>query len=155
VNEMVVRRRRKKHKLRGHRTFGAGDTKNRRGAGCRGGRGRGGSKKHKFTKYWKTFGVKKTLKPKKRIVTFNLSEIEERIPKWETDKKVVQEKGIYILDGKELGFGKVLGRGEISVKINLKNADVSKKARELILAAGGKVDLEELEKEEKAEESDK
>ena len=59
---MVVRRRKKKNKLRGQRTHGGGGTKNRRGAGCRGGVGKAGSHKHKFSKYYVEFGIKKKLK---------------------------------------------------------------------------------------------
>ena len=53
---MPERTRRKKNKLRGNRTHGKGNTKNHRGAGSKGGRGRAGSHKHKFSKYYKTFG---------------------------------------------------------------------------------------------------
>ena len=56
---MTIRKRKKKNKLRGHRTHGKGDTKNHRGAGSRGGVGRAGSHKHKFTKYYGEFGTEK------------------------------------------------------------------------------------------------
>ena len=142
---MVVRKRKKKHKLRGHRTFGAGDTKNRRGGGTRGGRGRGGSKKHKFTKYWKTFGMKKTLKPKNKQPTFNIAELEAKLPQWEAEKKIAKEKGVFGIDGVQLGIGKVLGGGKLSVKLAVKNVKVSKKAKERIEAAGGTVQVEQAE----------
>lgn len=145
---MVVRKRRKKHKLRGHRTFGAGDTKNRRGGGTRGGRGRGGSKKHKFTKYWKTFGIKKTLKPKEKQPALSLMELEASIPAWEAEKKVAKEKGMVVIDGRQLGIGKILGKGEVGIKLAVRNAKVSKKARESIEAAGGEVETAQAEEKE-------
>ena len=58
---MVVRKRRKVNKQLGERTHGHGDTKNWRGSGNRGGVGRAGSHKHKFSKYWMTFGIKRRL----------------------------------------------------------------------------------------------
>ena len=62
---MVVRKRRKKNKQRGERTHGHGNTKNKRGAGSRGGVGKAGSHKHKYSKYYDSFGKSGTLKTDK------------------------------------------------------------------------------------------
>ena len=57
---MVVRKRKKLvNKMLGQRTRGNGDTKRRRGAGSRGGRGLAGSHKHKYSKYAGKFGQEK------------------------------------------------------------------------------------------------
>ena len=136
---MVVKRRRKKNKLRGQRTHGGGGTKNRRGAGSRGGVGRAGSHKHKFSKYYLDFGVKRTLKAKKKSITINVEEIQERIEEWLAIGKVKNENGIIIVDGKNIGFGKVLGRGTIAKKIKIENASLTKKAAEKITGAGGQI----------------
>ena len=147
---MVVRKRRRVNKLRGRRTHGAGDTKNRRGAGSRGGRGRAGSHKHKFSKYWMTFGMKRKLKAKRKLIAVNLQEIH----------KFLDEKGV--LDGNAKGIGKILGKGELKKKIIARNVKVSGQAAEKIKAAGGKIeeageggfDDEEFEPEEEAEEKE-
>lgn len=136
---MVVRRRRKKNKLRGQRTHGGGGTKNRRGAGSRGGVGRAGSHKHKFSKYYLDFGVKKTLKAKNKAITINVEEIEARMEEWLAGKKVQNENGIFIIDGRNIGFGKVLGRGILTKKIKVENVSLTKKAAEKITKAGGQV----------------
>lgn len=136
---MVVKRRRKKNKLRGQRTHGGGGTKNRRGAGSRGGVGRAGSHKHKFSKYYLDFGVKRTLKAKKKAITINVEEIQEKIEEWLASKKAQNENGIIIIDGKNIGFGKVLGRGTITKKIKIENASLTRKAAEKITGAGGQI----------------
>lgn len=137
---MVVRKRRKKNTLRGNRVHGKGDTKNKRGAGCRGGRGRAGSHKHKFTKYWKSFGKYGTLKVKKTLIGINISDLVEKLPKLVSSKKVEQIKGAYIIDGNKLKFDKILGRGKLKEQLILKNIEVSKKAAEIIEKAGGKIE---------------
>lgn len=137
---MVVRKRRKKNTLRGDRSHGKGDTKNKRGAGCRGGRGRAGSHKHKFTKYYKSFGKHGTLKVKKTLIGINISDLVEKLPKLVSAKKVEQIKGAYIIDGNKLKFDKILGRGKLKEQLILKNIEVSKKAAEIIEKAGGKIE---------------
>jgi len=137
---MVVRKRKKKNTLRGNRVHGKGDTKNKRGAGCRGGRGRAGSHKHKFTKYWKTFGKHGTLKVKKTLIGINISDLVDKLPTLVSAKKVEQEKGAYIIDGKKLKFDKILGRGKLKEQLIVKNLEVTKKAAEIIKNAGGKIE---------------
>ena len=137
---MVVRKRRKKNKMRGNRTHGAGDTKHRRGAGSRGGRGRAGSHKHKYSLYYKDFGVKRKLKPKAKAESVNLEFISGKIPAWIENGKAKKEGGLVIINGKVLGFGKILGGGNISEKIKVLNAAVSEKAAEKISRAGGLVE---------------
>ena len=140
---MVVRRRKKKNKLRGSRTHGKGDTKRKRGAGCRGGRGRAGAKGgHKFSKYYKEFGKKIRLKSKKvkfkrYINTINLDELNLLIEKLNAENKLKKEDKYILIDGAELNFDKILGRGSIDYAIKISNAAASKKAIEKIKAAGG------------------
>lgn len=125
---MVVRKRRKKHRLRGNRTHGKGNTKNKRGSGIRGGVGKAGSHKHKYSKYWKEFGVKKNLKAKRRLEAVNLEDVERNLS-WGNE-----------IDGKKLGFSKVLGKGFLSRKVVFRNVSVSKKAKEKIEKFGGIVE---------------
>lgn len=149
---MTVRRRRKKNTVRGHRTHGQGDTKNRRGAGSRGGRGRAGSHKHKYTKYFGTFG-----KNKKKVIgkplgpSINLDQIEQMLPTWIAAEKVSKEGNKVIVDGKKIGFAKILARGQLKSKIVFENFKASQKAMEKLKESGSIVkglEVEELETEE-------
>lgn len=136
---MAKRQRRKKNTLRGHRTHGGGNKKNRRGKGVRGGVGKAGSHKHKFSKYYTEFGVKQTLKPKPKQWSVNIDFIHSKLEHWVTSGKVKKDGELFVIDGKQLGFGKVLGRGSITEKIRLENAKASGEAARKIVAAGGVV----------------
>jgi len=134
----MARKRKKKEKLRGRRTHGKGDTKNKRGGGSRGGCGRAGSKKHKLMLF-RDEEKKQALKPKEKPRAISLNELEKILAKLELEKKLSVEDGFAIVDGKVLGFGKILSNGVIKRKIKLINAKTSKKAYEKIIAAGGVV----------------
>ncbi len=137
---MTVRRRKKKNTVRGERTHGQGDTKNRRGAGSRGGRGRAGSHKHKFTKYQGEFG-----QDKKKVIgkpvgpSMNLDMIEQSIPKWIAQGKVEKEGTTIKIDGKKIGVAKIVGRGKLISKVSFENVKASKKAAEKISESGSKI----------------
>lgn len=147
---MTVRKRRKKNKLRGNRTHGKGDTKNKRGAGSRGGRGRAGSHKHKYSIYYGVFGTeKKKLRGKTRLPAINIEEIPRNIPEWEKQGLLEKTGKGFLLDGKKIRVSKIIGRGTASFPIFLKNVSVSAKAKKKIEQAGGKI--LETEEEEKAE----
>ncbi len=133
----MKRQRRKSNKMRGMRTHGAGNKKNRRGKGVRGGVGKAGSHKHKFSKYYVDFGVKSTFKPRPKPEAMNLETISNSLQKWVKSGKVAREEGYMVVDGKALGFGKILGRGSVSEKIKIQNAKASKQASRKIIAAGG------------------
>ncbi len=134
---MARRQRRKSNKMRGMRTHGAGNKKNRRGKGVRGGVGKAGSHKHKFSKYYADFGVKSTFKPRRKEPAVNLEMIARSLPRWIESGKAGKEGAYTVIDGKALGFGKVLGRGKIAEKIRLENATASGQAAKKIIAAGG------------------
>ncbi|MFH1257200.1 MAG: uL15m family ribosomal protein [Candidatus Diapherotrites archaeon] len=140
VKKMTVRKRRKVNKMRGKRLHGAGDTKNRRGSGCRGGVGRAGNHKHKFTKYYMEFGTKITLKAKQKGKAINLDDLQKNLAKWIGEKKVEKASGTIEFDGKKVGIAKILSRGSISEKISFKNVSFSENARQKVLAAGGKIE---------------
>ncbi len=156
---MARRERRKKNKMRGHRTHGAGNKKNRRGKGVRGGVGKAGSHKHKFSKYYVDFGVKRTFKARQKEPTINLEEVQVRLGGWLKAGKARKEGVHFVVDGKALGFGKVLSRGSIKEKIRLENVKASEEAARKIIAAGGIVpgaeadasEAEEFEAEEEEE----
>lgn len=116
-------------RLRGKRTHGHGNTKNARGSGCTGGKGRAGSTKHKFTKYYMTFGIKVTLNPKEKPNVVTLERLNE-IVKNKTE-----------IDLKELNIQKIIGKGNLLKPITIKNAIyITPTAKSKIEAIGGKIE---------------
>jgi large subunit ribosomal protein L15 len=113
---MVERRRRKKNKVRGERTHSKGDTKNNRGAGCRGGRGRAGSSKGKFCSLARLDTRKYRLKPKTKTKSISLGDLDNQIEKLVLKEKIVKDKDAYIIDSKS-GFDKILSQGETDKKL--------------------------------------
>jgi large subunit ribosomal protein L15 len=120
---------RKIDRLRGQRTHGRGNTKNGRGGGCKGGKGRAGAFKHKrFTFYEVTSQPKKRLHPKPKQKAITLDQLNFLI----VDKKEI--------DLKEMGYDKILGSGNLTKPVVIKNAIVTQKAKQKIEAAGGKIE---------------
>lgn len=146
---MVERRKKKKNRLRGHRSHGKGNTKNRRGAGCRGGRGKAGSKKHKRNLYYEMIGNKVRLKKKfvargrKEPKALNLDDLNYLVESLLKKDKLEKQDGFILLDGEKIGLSKVLGRGKLAHKLFLKNVFASKAAVKKIAEAGGKIELKE------------
>ena len=138
---MVVRRKRKINKLRGHRTCGHGNTKNRRGSGARGGVGRAGMHKHKFNKMWPELvkGHKKRLKPKEKPVVITIADLEAGIPKWEKKGLLQKQDSYLVIDGKKLGITKIIGTGTLNQKLLVQNIAITEKAAQKVKKAGGKV----------------
>lgn len=137
---MVVRKRRRANKQLGERTHGHGDTKNWRGSGNRGGVGRAGSHKHKFSKYWMTFGIKTTLHtfhPKGKAV--NVGQVSTQIDKWMKQGKVVEDDGMIVIDGSKIGISTLLGSGAVKGEWYVKNVRVTEKARTKIEEANGEI----------------
>ncbi len=136
---MVVRRRKKKNILRAERTHGKGNTKNHRGAGSRGGVGKAGSHKHKYSKYYMDFGKSGVLKTKTKGKSITLTELEIIIPKLLARKKIIEKNGAYLINYKKTGIGKILGSGQLKSKIIIKNIKVTEKAIQKIEQAGGEI----------------
>ncbi len=139
---MVVRRRKKVRKQRGSRTYGWGSQKKHRGKGSKGGKGKAGMHKHKWTytvKYEPDhFGKRGFKRPIKNVVkAINLSEIEKLVSK--NPEVVKKENGSQIIDLTKLGYEKVLGKGKISKPYVIIARKFSEKAKQKIEAVGGKV----------------
>ena len=150
---MVVNKRKKFSRQRGHHTHGWGSKKKHRGAGNRGGRGMAGTGKRgdalktlywKDKKYFGKHGFKKK-GVKKEVKVINIGDIEENLNRF-------LEKGDAI-DLGGFGYNKLLGKGRIRSKLKIKVDSASSKAVEKIKKAGGEVVLEfKKEVKEKAEE---
>jgi large subunit ribosomal protein L15 len=129
---MVVRREKKHRKFRGRRTY-HGSHKKARGGGSRGGRGKAGLHKHKWSyvvKYEPEHFGKIGFKPprKKEVGCINLKELD----------KIAKERNLDKLNVLELGYEKVLGEGKLSKPLTIEAKFFSKQALKKIEEAGGK-----------------
>ena len=136
---MVERKRRKKNKVRGERTHGKGDTKNNRGGGNRGGRGRAGATKGKFASLGRLDARKYRLKPNAHGVAITLGHLNDKLDLLVEKGKVTMEGKNYVVTT-ESGYEKILSQGTTDKKIILK-INASKNAIAKIEAAGGKFDF--------------
>jgi len=132
---MVVRFKKKVRKMRGQKWHGYGAKKKHRGKGSHGGRGYAGSHKHKWSYIVKYepdhFGSKGFCSLKKKGDVINIEEL---------SKLVDNKKEINL---KELGYTKLLGKGEISRAVVVKVDSCSSSAKEKIEKAGGIVEVPE------------
>ncbi len=145
----IPRREKKTKKYRGSRFHGYGKLRQHRGGGRRGGRGKAGLHKHKWT--WTTakdlnyfgrgrrgFKVPKAV-PKR---TINLAQIEERIESFlRLNVANKTEDGKIEVDLAKAGYDKVLGMGRLSSPIIIKCKAFSESAIRKIEEVGGKVVL--------------
>ena len=128
---MTARFRQKVRKWRGRTSHGGGHKKKRRGGGSQGGRGYGGSHKHKFS-YITTvepdhYGKKGFFTLRKKEKTINIDEL----AKMEGNE----------INLRKLGYGKLLGKGKISRPVSVTVDYASKQATDKISKAGGKITL--------------
>ena len=133
----MARERKSSRKFQGTRNHGKGNTKNRRGKGNKGGWGRAGMHKHRFT-YITTyepdfFGVHGFASVKKRrMKTINIYEIGQLALSGKLEKKEGRDYFEF--------QGKVLGTGSISKPVAVKAMAFSEGAEGKIKAAGGSVE---------------
>lgn len=131
---MVVRKKKKVRKFRGKRSYGYGSHKKHRGGGSRGGRGKAGMHKHKWSytvKYdaarFGKRGFKRPVATAKKVKAINLRHLE------------ALAAGKKKIDLTKIGYNKVLGSGSVDSAMEVIAEAFSKKAIEKIEAAGGKV----------------
>ncbi len=150
---MVIHRRKKVGKYRGHTTHGHGHRKKRRGAGSRGGRGKAGSGKksgHKknlfgplgqkgFTSIWRK---------EDHVVNigyFTPSTLQKFLQEGKAtkDKDKSKEKEVVVIDLTKLGYDKLLGSGSLSSSLSMKVKFIvpawSASAEKKVKAAGGEL----------------
>ncbi|MDH5780134.1 MAG: 50S ribosomal protein L15 [Candidatus Bathyarchaeota archaeon] len=137
-------KKRKIRKKRGSRTHGYGVTGQHRGGGQRGGRGKTGGKKHKWThtvKYApKRFGKYGFKLPRRREVrAINVGELDQQISELITNKKAEKTKEGVTVDLDKLGFEKLLGRGQVTQPLIIQVDSHSESAAQKIETAGGKI----------------
>ncbi len=137
----MATRYRKIRKKRGTRTCGGGSHKKRRGKGNRGGSGKAGGCKHKWSwivKYApnhfgrRGFKIPKAVKKEYEII--NVGEIEENLEKFLKNGIANEKKGKIVVN---LSGYKVLGEGKITKPLIIKALAFSSSALEKIRNAGG------------------
>ncbi|MCX8166619.1 MAG: uL15 family ribosomal protein [Candidatus Micrarchaeota archaeon] len=134
---MVVRRRKKKIKLRGNRTHGKGNTKNKRGKGSSGGKGNAGYLETKWTwtvKYdperFGKHGFHSIHKKKKSVIT--LRDINAMIE----NNRIEKKDNNYYLEFD----GKVLATGELNYPVIIKARSFSEGVKEKVEKAKGSIE---------------
>lgn len=141
---MVIRKRKKVNKYRGHTTHGGGSRKKRRGAGSRGGRGRAGTGKRAGQK---KAGISRKLGKKgfssksgKKGAAINLGDFtKEKLENLSKKGKVTKENDVFVVDLEKLGYQKLLSGGKVACKIKFIVEKTSSKVEEKVKAAGGEV----------------
>jgi len=141
---------RKIRKQRGSRTHGWGRVGQHRAGGSRGGHGKAGFHKHKWSYVIKYepdyFGKKGFTSPKsvrRKVNVINVGVLDEMAEKLSTRK----EKDKFFIDLESLGYTKLLGTGNVTKPLIVKVPSCSSSATEKIKEAGGQILIksEELE----------
>ncbi len=135
---MAKRKERQKKGYLGHRSHGRGNVKNRRGSGNRGGRGKAGMCKHKWS--WATknvrgcyFGKNGFARPwaEARAKVAHLYDINQKAMLNQLEKK----EGRYVFDFD----GKILATGSVTMPLAIRAASWSRNVEEKLKAAGGAI----------------
>lgn len=134
---MARRIKSRKSKHLGNRTFGAGNTKNRRGKGNKGGKGNAGFHKHKWLRTIK-LGLHKPAKhgfhsPYAKPTEFTLSEISRQIALGKWQKQADGGKYLVHLGRK----AKLISTGSLDYPAVVSAGAFSEQAIEKIKSAGG------------------
>ena len=137
---------RKVRKQRGSRTHGWGQIGQHRAGGGRGGHGKAGLDKHKWTyvikhdpTYWEKRGFVSARTLSKKICTINIGKLDDLTDRLESEKKLETKEKKIFLDLESLGFDKLLGTGEITKPMVVKVASCSESASRKLEEAGGEI----------------
>ncbi|MCW4036556.1 MAG: 50S ribosomal protein L15, partial [Candidatus Bathyarchaeota archaeon] len=135
---------RKSRKQRGSRYCGWGQVGQHRKGGMRGGKGKAGGRKHywiRTVKYepdrFKKVGFKPPSSLEPRSETVNVGELVDLAFKVLGQERM--EGGELTLDLGALGYGKLLGRGDVSLPFKVKVQEYTSSALEKIESAGGQI----------------
>ncbi len=135
---------RKVRKLRGSRTHGWGQVGQHRGIGMRGGHGKAGRKKHKWTyvvkhdpNYFGKHGFQRSWV--NRPTTMNVGELDTQIEELVAREEIRKEDAVYHINLEDLGIGKLLGAGRVTKPLNIIVKSWSATAAQKIEKAGGQI----------------
>lgn len=137
---------RKVRKQRGSRTHGWGQIGQHRAGGGRGGHGKAGLDKHKWTyiikhdpDYFKKKGFVSTRTLGRKVSVINVGKLDDLADKLESEKKLERKEKKIFLDLESLGYDKLLGTGEIIKPMLVKVASYSEAASRKLEEAGGQI----------------
>jgi len=137
---------RKVRKQRGSRTHGWGQIGQHRAGGGRGGHGKAGYDKHKWTyvikydpTYWEKKGFVSARTLGKNVHIINVGKLDDLADKLESEKKLEKKDKKIFLDLDSLGYDKLLGTGEIIKPMLVKVASYSEAASRKLEEAGGQI----------------
>ncbi|MCD6236310.1 MAG: uL15 family ribosomal protein [Thaumarchaeota archaeon] len=135
-------RHRKSRKRRGSRTCGWGQIGQHRKTGAKGGHGKTGMHKHKWTwvlKYDRDyFGKHGFYRPNKReIPSINVMQLATLLDAMERRKEIKTAEGMPVVNLAEMGVGKLVGRGKIDRPVLVVVEKWTEKAEKTIKEAGG------------------
>jgi large subunit ribosomal protein L15 len=137
---------RKVRKYRGSRTHGYGQIGQHRCRGGRGGTGKAGFDKHKWTyvlkydpTYWEKKGFVSARTLNKKVNIINVGKLDDLADKLESEKKLEKKEKKIFLNLESLGYDKLLGTGEVSKPLLVKVAAYSESASRKLEEAGGQI----------------
>ncbi len=137
---------RKVRRQRGSRTHGWGQVGQHRARGGRGGTGKAGLDKHKWSwvikhdpTYWEKKGFVSTKTLGKKVSIINVGKLDALANKLESEKKLERKEKKIFLDLESLGYDKLLGTGEIAKPMLVKVASYSEAASRKLEEAGGQI----------------
>jgi large subunit ribosomal protein L15 len=137
---------RKVRKYRGSRTHGYGQIGQHRCRGGRGGTGKAGFDKHKWTyvlkhdpEYWLKKGFVSARTLNKKVNVINVGKLDDLADKLESEKKLEKKEKKIVLNLESLGYDKLLGTGEVSKPMIVKVAAYSESASRKLEEAGGQI----------------
>jgi large subunit ribosomal protein L15 len=137
---------RKVRKQRGSRTHGYGQIGQHRCRGGRGGTGKAGLDKHKWSyvlrydpTYWEKKGFVSTRTLGKKVSVINVGKLDDLVDKLDSEKKLERKDEKIFLDLESLGYDKLLGTGEIIKPMLVKVASYSEAASRKLEEAGGQI----------------
>lgn len=152
---MTVNKRSKLSRARGTHTHGWGAKKKHRGAGNRGGKGMAGSGKRADQKkpsilkefgndYFGRHGFTRPQKLLIKIKSINLDNLQNKLDYFVEHKLATKEKDVYVVDLEKLGYQKLLGGGELKVKLKISAPYFSAQAVKKIEEKGGNIVKEDV-----------
>jgi len=137
---------RKVRRQRGSRTHGWGQIGQHRARGGRGGTGKAGLDKHKWTyvikhdpTYWEKKGFVSARTLGKTVNIINVGKLDDLADKLESEKKLERKEKKIFLDLERLGYDKLLGTGDVVKPMLVKVASCSESASRKLEEAGGAI----------------
>jgi len=135
----------KTRKLRGSRTHGWGQVGQHRKHGMKGGRGKAGMHKHRWTytvKYEPDHFIKKGFRDPAgmgEVRTINIKELDQLVETLSNENKLKAEDGKYVVNLADFGYKKLLGTGRLTKPLVVKTDMCSESAARKIQDSGGQL----------------